>query len=68
VRELIRSLEDVETDDPRAVEQAWAAELEERATRALMDGDTQRNSSRRTQHGELDSKLLADRIARLPVD
>lgn len=35
VRDLIKSLEDVETDDPLAVEQAWAAELEERATTAL---------------------------------
>ena len=35
MRDLIKSLEDVETDDPLAVEQAWAAELEERATTAL---------------------------------
>lgn len=35
VHELIASLEDTEPEDAQAVEQAWAAELEERAVRAV---------------------------------
>jgi alpha-ketoglutarate-dependent taurine dioxygenase len=35
VSDLIKSLEEVEEEDQQAVEQAWAVELEERATRAL---------------------------------
>lgn len=35
MHDLIKSLEAGETEDPSAVERAWAAELEERATKAL---------------------------------
>jgi len=35
VHELIRSLEQDEADDPSEIEQAWAAELEQRAARVL---------------------------------
>ena len=35
VQDLIRSLEDDEAEDPATVELAWAAELEDRAARAL---------------------------------
>ena len=35
IRELIRSLDDEEAEDPELVERAWAAELEERAARVL---------------------------------
>ncbi len=39
VHDLIRSLEDSAPEDPLAVEQAWASELEQRAARAL-SGET----------------------------
>jgi putative addiction module component (TIGR02574 family) len=39
VHDLIKSLEDSEHEDPVAVDQAWAEELDRRATRAL-SGET----------------------------
>jgi putative addiction module component (TIGR02574 family) len=43
VHDLIQSLEDAEAEDPRAVEQAWASELEGRATRAINGESTGRS-------------------------
>lgn len=43
VHDLIQSLEDAEAEDPRAVEQAWASELGERATRAVNGESTGRS-------------------------
>jgi hypothetical protein len=43
VHELIRSLDEGEAEDPAEVERAWAAELEQRAMRALRGGSPGRD-------------------------
>jgi putative addiction module component (TIGR02574 family) len=54
IHDLIRSLEDAEPEDPLAIEQEWAAELETRATRALSGESTGR--SLETACDELEAK------------
>ena len=54
VHELIRSLDEDETEPPDEVERAWAIELERRATRALRGESVSRNLN--TVCDELEAK------------